>query len=173
MDNTENSLETLIPVMHAFMSLVGPPSDGKSLELLNDVGLTIPQMLTLHALIAQGSLAVSEVATAIGLSRAATSQMVERLVQAKMVERVEDERDRRHKQVSISPRGMDLMIQLRDLRVANLQQLLTALSPSTRERFCEVLRLVVIELGGSNHLAKAASCAAKFKNTPPAPRNGT
>lgn len=173
MNSTENSLDALIPVMHAFMALVGPPSDSQSLELLNDAGLTIPQMLTLHALIANGSLAVSEVAQVIGLSRAATSQMVERMVQAKLVDRVEDERDRRHKQVSISPRGMELMRKLRDLRVANLQRLLAALSSATRERFCEVLRLVVIELGGSDRLAKATACAATFKNEPPAPRNDT
>lgn len=101
---------------------------------------------------------VSEVAKSINLSRAATSQMVERLVQAKLVERVEDERDRRHKQVSISPRGLELMVSLRDARVASLQQLFMPVSAATRERFIHVLEEVVAEVSAESKTIPCRSC---------------
>ena len=155
---TETNLDTLIPALHAFISLVGPLSDGKSLSLINNEGLTLPQILSLHSLITCGPMPVSEVAKSINLSRAATSQMVERLVQAKLVERVEDERDRRHKQVSISPRGLELMVSLRDARVASLQQLFMPVSAATRERFIHVLEEVVAEVSAESKTIPCRSC---------------
>src|SRR5689334_20740896 len=80
-------------------------SAGDTLAMLNETGLTLAQLVSLHCLQFMGTHSISEIATTLRLSPAATSHLVDRLVKAGMVERKEDPDDRRAKRVAITDAG--------------------------------------------------------------------
>ena len=65
--------------------------------IMNEAGLTMPQLVALHLLTKLGPVSVSSVATCLKLSAPATSHLVDRLVVAGLVGRSEDPDDRRLK----------------------------------------------------------------------------
>jgi DNA-binding MarR family transcriptional regulator len=122
----------------------------ESLAIMNESGLTVPQLIALQVLRFEGTQSVGEIADRTHLSRPATSHLVDRLVVMGLVVRVEDENDRRQKQVSLSPKGLGLVEQVVEGRIAHVATGLKALSPETRARLYDVLAEVAREL---THLA--------------------
>lgn len=107
-------------------------SGGAEIAVLNEPGLTIPQLVALHVLRERGSITVGDVAECTRLSPAATSHLVERLVRLGLAHRVEDAEDRRQKQVSISPTGAALLERLLQARMGSLTRVMGLLQPETR-----------------------------------------
>lgn len=110
-----------------------------SLTMMNESGLTMPQIIALHVLRFEGARSVGEIADRTHLSRPATSHLVDRLVVMGLVVRVEDENDRRQKQVSLSPKGLGLVDQLVESKIAHMSIGMNALSQETRARLYDVL----------------------------------
>jgi DNA-binding MarR family transcriptional regulator len=110
-----------------------------SLMMMNESGLTVPQLIALHVLRFDGAQSVGEIASRTRLSRPATSHLVDRLVVMGLVDRAEDERDRRQKQVSLSAKGSEMVDRLFQLRFAQMTAGLKPLSPETRARLYEAL----------------------------------
>jgi Transcriptional regulators len=119
---------------------------GKSLEILNEKGLTLPQVLTLHLLQEKGPCTVTEISECTKLSAGATSHLVDRLYIKKLLDRVENEQDRRQKQISLSNLGAITMDRLTRSRKEELMKPLETLSETTRVRFAEALTLVLDEI---------------------------
>ena len=117
-----------------------------SLMMMNESGLTVPQLVALHVLRFDGAHSVGEISDLIRLSRPATSHLVERLVTMQLVDRTEDERDRRQKQVSLSVKGLALMDKLYQSKVAVLISGLEILSIDTREQLFAALADALQEL---------------------------
>jgi MarR family transcriptional regulator, organic hydroperoxide resistance regulator len=117
-----------------------------ALMMLNESGLTPPQLIALYVLKLEGAHSVGEIADRTRLSRPATSHLVDRLVVMGLVDRAEDENDRRQKQVSISPKGSDFIERLSRARIGDMAAGLKMLSPKTRTRLCEALEEVSREL---------------------------
>jgi len=121
-------------------------SAGDTLAMLNETGLTLSQLVSLHCLQFMGTHSISEIATTLRLSPAATSHLVDRLVKAGMVERKEDPEDRRAKMVAITAAGRAFASQVEESRTHEFARVLARLSPSLRRRLFSVLALVNREL---------------------------
>ncbi len=117
-----------------------------SLMKMNESGLTVPQLVALHVLRFDGAHTVGEIADLIRLSRPATSHLVERLVSMQLVNRTEGERDRRQKRVSLNAKGLALMDELFQTKLAVLASGLEFLSNATRERLFAALADALQEL---------------------------
>ena len=128
------------------MSQIHRRSAGETLAIMNRLGLTMAQLVTLHMLEHGGTRSVSAIATCLRLSPAATSHLVNRLVGLKLVKRVEDPSDRRQKRVSITPGGRRLVERVQRERTRELAGVVARLSATVRNQFHFVLSRVVDEL---------------------------
>ncbi|MES1172404.1 MAG: MarR family transcriptional regulator [Bacteroidota bacterium] len=128
------------------MSHVHRRSAGDTLAMLNEAGLTMAQLVTLHVLEHGGTRTVSAIAACLRLSPAATSHLVDRLVGEGLVGRVEDPIDRRQKRVTITAAGRRLIDRVQHERTREMSEVVARLSPEVRGQFAQVLVRVIEEL---------------------------
>jgi DNA-binding MarR family transcriptional regulator len=102
-------------------------------------GLSIVQLNTLFRLYHAGRCGVSEIGDHLGVTNAAASQMVERLVQMGFMERTEDPNDRRAKQLHLTPKGQQLILESIEARRHWMEDLTQALSPQEQEAIIQAL----------------------------------
>lgn len=121
-------------------------SAGETLAIMNQLGLTMAQLVTLYALEHSGTRSVSAIASCLRLSPAATSHLVNRLVGVRLVKRVEDPSDRRQKRVSITPGGRRLIDRVQRERTREMAQVVARLSAGVRSQVGRVLVRVIQEL---------------------------
>jgi DNA-binding MarR family transcriptional regulator len=136
---TDETARLFVSAMHALMH-TAPRSD---MEFLARTGLTLPQIITMHALRRHGLRTVSDVAGCSRLSPAATSHMVERLVRQGLLVREEDPDDRRQRRVSLTEQGRQLVDDIEEARLAMVATALGQLQAATRRRLAEALQAVV------------------------------
>jgi MarR family transcriptional regulator, organic hydroperoxide resistance regulator len=128
------------------MSHIHRRSADDTLAVMNEAGLTMAQMVTLHLLEKLCPLSVSSVAACIKLSPPATSHLVDRLVGAGLVGRSEDPLDRRHKCLVLTGAGRELIQRTREQRTREFTRILSRLSGEVQSQFGRVLARVVEEL---------------------------
>lgn len=113
---------------------------------LKEHELSMPQLATLQFLHAEGARSVSAIADHLNLSRTATSHLVERLVRKALVRREEDQRDRRHKSVTLGEDGRDLIAELHRRSADSLAALLRRVPEGKRDALELAMRDVASEL---------------------------
>lgn len=128
------------------MSLIHRRSAGDTLAILNDAGLTMPQLVSLYVLSDMGSASVGTIADCLRLSPAATSHLVDRLVKAGFVGRTEDPNDRRQKRLVITATGAALVRRVYDARTRECASAFSRVSPGVRKSFATALVAVIDEL---------------------------
>jgi len=121
-------------------------SAGETLAIMNDSGLTLPQLVTLHILEQAGVRTISAIASALRLSPAATSHLIDRLVTGGFVGRIEDPQDRRQKRVTITSAGRKLGDRVQRERTREMTEAVAGLSPEVCRDFGRVLSRVIGEL---------------------------
>jgi len=121
-------------------------SAGETLAVLNDAGLTLPQLVCLNILDECGVRTVSAIATALRLSPAATSHLVDRLVSEGLVVRIEDPVDRRQKRVTITASGRRLVGRVERARTREMTEAVAGMSTEVVRQFSRVLVKVIAEL---------------------------
>lgn len=121
-------------------------SAGDTLAVLNEAGLTMAQLVALHALDHEGGRSVGGIGGCLQLSPGATSHLVDRLVQLGLVERREDAEDRRQKVVQITAAGRDLVHRVQATRVREFAAVLARLSPTVQRQLADILDRVNQEL---------------------------
>lgn len=121
-------------------------SAGDTLAVMNQAGLTMAQMVTLHILSHRGAQSVSWVAGCLRLSAGATSHLIDRLFGARLVGRTEDPVDRRHKRIAITPAGRNLVERVQEERTRELSLVIGRLSADLQRQFAKLLTRVVAEL---------------------------
>src|SRR5947207_15797822 len=99
----------LANLIEEMMSHIHRRSADDTLAVMNEVGLTMAQMVALHLLTHLGPVSVSSIAACLKLSPPATSHPVDRMVVAGLVGRTEDPVDSRHKRIEITYNGRDLI----------------------------------------------------------------
>lgn len=129
---TAASGERIGILLKELMSIVVQRSSGEMLAVMNEAGLSLPQMVTLQKLERSGAHSISAIAEALNLSLAATSHLVDRMVNHGLVVRSEDANDRRHKSVVISPAGKVLLDRLVAARVHDIDQAIAVLPSELR-----------------------------------------
>lgn len=120
---------------------------GDTLALMNEAGMTLPQILFLARLRQSAGSTASELAERLNMSPPAISQMVDRLFRSGMLTRVEDSEDRRRKRLAVTPRAEQLLDKLTRARAAEYGKGTAPLSPALRRELSAVLRKAVKELG--------------------------
>jgi MarR family transcriptional regulator, organic hydroperoxide resistance regulator len=137
--------DDLASLVKRLFGLVNRLAAGESVAFLHASGLTMPQIIVLHAL-RRAESSISGLAARLRMSLPATSQLVDRLVEAGLVDRAEHEGDRRVRRVTIRPAGLRFLSRLGDLRLAEIESALRGLSPETRSRLRAALALAEGEL---------------------------
>ena len=138
--------ERLVEQIMRSAAVLNQRSMGSWLAIVNESGLTIPQLVTLHVVGVKGPLPVCEIADLIHLSRAATSHLVDRLVRRNLVKRTETAKDRRLKRVSLQSTAKELLERLLHSRMESLRNAVEILDDTTCERFGRVLDEVVEQM---------------------------
>lgn len=123
-------------------------SAGETLRVMNEAGLTLPQMVVLHMLHHAGPSPLNRLSDATRLSASATSSLVDRLVERGLVDRAEDPDDRRQKRVAITPAGVALLEDLARLRVIELDEALSSLDPLLLDALVTVFEATIHQLSG-------------------------
>jgi DNA-binding MarR family transcriptional regulator len=137
---------TLAQLIEEMMSHIHRRSADDTLAVMNEVGLTMAQMVALMILAKLGPITVSSLAACIKLSPAAASHMVERLVVAGLAGRTEDPGDRRQKRVTITGSGRELIQRTSEQRTREFTRILARLSAEAQSQFQRALARVVEEL---------------------------
>ena len=136
----------LAHLIEEMMSHIHRRSADDTLAVMNEVGLTMAQMVALHLLTHLGPVSVSSIAACLKLSPPATSHLVDRMVVAGLVGRTEDPVDRRHKRIEITSTGRELIEGTNDRRTREFTRVLSSLTGEVQAQFGKVLARVVTEL---------------------------
>ncbi len=126
-------------LLHEFMCLVHEVADDHAMAVLQDSGLTLPQMIALDLLRRDQPRAIGFLARELRLSLSATSTLIQRLVDLELVTRTEDPTDRRHKQIALTRAGATLSDRLTAGRTQGLGRGLTQLPDALRAELVDVL----------------------------------
>ena len=111
-------------------------------RFMDESGLSVSQINTLMRLYHHGTCEVSDISDQLGITNAASSQLVERLVQQGLLNRTEDPRDRRVRQLEITPQGRVLIEQGIAARQRWMEELTHELSPEEQEEIANALILL-------------------------------
>lgn len=140
-------------ITHQIMTWIGlsirlsrTPPMTESLGMLNELGLTMPQIVALHVMAFDGAMTMTTLVDRLGLSTSAVSHLLHRLVQMGLCERRDDPLDRRQKRVRLTPAGVDVVARLLKSRVSDTRSSIEPLSDDARRRLGAVLTLIVEEL---------------------------
>jgi len=119
---------------------------GRTLAIMSDASVTLPQILMLRRLIEQKADTPSALADSLNMSASAVSQMLDRLFQLQLVQRAEDPRDRRKRRITATPKAKCLVRRLGRARSAEYRDGVSRLSPGLRRELAAVLSRAVAEL---------------------------
>jgi DNA-binding MarR family transcriptional regulator len=139
------SLDILGDLLQEFVNHVSHVR-GKTLAVLADASVTLPQVLLLRRVAANGESNPSELAEQMHMSLPAVSQMLDRLFQLRLVSRAESADDRRRKVVTATADARSLLKRIRKARSADYAAGIARLSPRLRASLAQVLRDAIDEL---------------------------
>ncbi len=105
-------------------------------------GLSMPQFSILMQLYYRHNCGISDISERFEITAAAASQHVENLVQAGLIERAEDPRDRRAKQIQLSPKGKALIDTGMSARYRWVDQLVMAVEAKDHDRLADALNIL-------------------------------
>jgi DNA-binding MarR family transcriptional regulator len=141
-----SAAERISKLLRELMSMIIQRSAGEMMCVMSEMGLSMPQMVTLHILRDRGPQTISAIADKLDLSLAATSHLVERMVQQRLVIRSEDAVDRRQKRVSIDDGGRAVLDRLIEARFREASQMMAALPTELRGQLAVALEQAVVQL---------------------------
>jgi len=119
---------------------------GRTLAIMSDASVTLPQVLMLRRLIEQKADTPSALADSLNMSAPAASQMLDRLFQLQLVQRSEDPEDRRKRRITATAKARWLVRRLERARSAEYRDGVSRLSPGLRRELAAVLSRAVTEL---------------------------
>jgi len=112
-------------------------------KIMDEMGLSNSQLISLMHMSRQGSCGISQIATQLGKTDAASSQMVQRLVDMNLVKRVESSQDRRAKQISLTKKGQEIVEQIVKNRRELIEEIVKRLPAEQRKATIESITLLV------------------------------
>ncbi|NTV63079.1 MAG: MarR family transcriptional regulator [Oscillochloris sp.] len=143
---TEPTTLALAGLVMRFANALNVQSIGVILKLLRETDMSLPRFVTLSYLYKSGAASISQICDYLNLALGTTSHVVDQLVQSGYVERREAEQDRRHKEVTLTTKGREVVELFRDLRLNETSQQLARLNPELNARLALVLEEVIAEL---------------------------
>ena len=103
--------DPLISTMHEWFGVFQRSLMDNFFVYARDNGLTMAQLGAILRLFHKGACAVADIGNDLGVTNSAASQMLERLVQLKLITRSEDPNDRRVKQIVLTEKGRQIMLE--------------------------------------------------------------
>ena len=126
--------------------------DLQSRRLVEEFGLTGPQLVTLEAAASLGPISASALAKAVHLSRPTLTGILDRLERRQLIARDQDQRDRRSWSVSVTPAGRRILEQTPSLlqdrfraRLAKLEEWEQTLILATLQRIAAMMEAEDLE----------------------------
>jgi len=101
--------------------------------------VTSPQLRVLVLISSRGPQNPGAIAADLKVHPSNATRTCERLVNAGLIERSEDQRDRRYLQLTLSPRGEELVAQVMEHRRAAIAEVVRRLPAGTRKNLAEAL----------------------------------
>ncbi len=111
--------------------------------------VTSPQLRVLVLISSRGPQNPGAIAADLDVHPSNATRTCERLVNAGLIERSEDPRDRRYLQLTLSPRGEELVTQVMDHRRAAIAKVVRRLPAATRKNLAEALNAFAEAAGDS------------------------
>ncbi|NTU85559.1 MAG: MarR family transcriptional regulator, partial [Chloroflexales bacterium] len=112
---------------------------GQVLQILQAANLSMPRLVALTYLQRHGTATISQLSEHLNLALGTTSHAIDQLVQGGLVERREDPGDRRHKQVTLTGAGAEIVASVRRARLDETVRRLADLPPALIARLSDVL----------------------------------
>jgi DNA-binding MarR family transcriptional regulator len=137
--------EILGDLLQEFVNQVSH-AQGKTLAVLADASVTLPQVLLLRRVAGNGESTPSGLADQMHMSLPAVSQMLDRLFQLGLVSRAESTVDRRKKVVAARPEARSLLKRIHKARSADYAAGIAPLSPRVRATLAHALKDALQEL---------------------------
>ena len=113
------------------------------IHLAHEFELSFSQMKAIHYLHGEDDLSVKALGESLGLSLAAMSRAADELVQRGLVDRTEDASDRRIKRLRLTDKGRDLVLKMRELRMAGFEQFVATLSPRESAQLAKAIEPIL------------------------------
>jgi len=109
---------------------------------VKSLGFSMPQFFLLMRVYYRKQCGISDLSEHMEITAAAASQTVDKLVQGGFLERTEDPNDRRAKQVTLSPKGLDLIEKGFAERFRWVDEMEQNLSDEDRRKVSEALAIL-------------------------------
>ncbi len=106
---------------------------------VKSLGFSMPQFFMLINVYYKKQCGISDLSSHMEITAAAASQMVDKLVHSELLERTEDPHDRRAKQVTLSPKGRELIETSINERFRWVDELVADLNVENRAKVSEAL----------------------------------
>jgi DNA-binding MarR family transcriptional regulator len=113
------------------------------IHLAHEFDLSFSQMKALHYVHGEEDLSVKALGETLGLSLAAMSRAADELVQRGLMDRTEDPADRRIKRLRLTKKGHELVMKMRELRMAGFEQFVATLSSKERAQLVKALEPIL------------------------------
>jgi DNA-binding MarR family transcriptional regulator len=113
------------------------------IHLAHEFELSFSQMKALHHLHGADDVSVKELGEQLGLSLAAMSRAADELVQRGLVDRTEDPTDRRIKRLRLTDQGRQLVLKMREVRMAGFEQFIATLGAKERVLLAKALEPIL------------------------------
>lgn len=106
------------------------------------LGIGLSDFMILEALLHKGPLTMSELCDAALITNASMTAAIDRLEKRDFVERVADKQDRRVRRVQLTPQGTALIKRLYARHERDLEEVMSAVSPSERAELRRGLKTI-------------------------------
>jgi DNA-binding MarR family transcriptional regulator len=113
------------------------------INLAHEFELSFSQMKALHYVHGEENLSVKSLGEQLGLSLAAMSRAADELVQRGLMDRTEDPADRRIKRLRLTDKGHELVLKMREVRMAGFEQFVAMLSPKEQTLLAKALQPIL------------------------------
>lgn len=123
--------------------------DLHSRDLLQNFGLTAPQLMTLQELARLAPVPVGVLSKAVHVSQATMTGILDRLEQQALVQRTRDGVDRRSVTMTITPEGTNLLRKAPSLLQDHFREKLAALKPAEQMAMLEALEQIAEMMGAT------------------------
>jgi DNA-binding MarR family transcriptional regulator len=113
------------------------------INLSHEFELSFSQMKALHYVHGEENLSVKALGEQLGLSLAAMSRAADELVQRGLMDRTEDPADRRMKRLRLTNKGHELVLKMREVRMAGFEQFVATLTPKQHTLLAKALEPIL------------------------------
>ncbi|MCX7958388.1 MAG: MarR family transcriptional regulator [Deltaproteobacteria bacterium] len=143
--NKDNGNEILLlaDLLKEFYRLLAHSGEQRTLSVMYESQLTLPQVVALHYVSKCTECSVSSISERVGISLGATSHLVDRLVRNGYLSRKENPRDRRMKLIAVTKKGHEFLVRLNESRTSDLISALSFLDSDSVIRLRNIISEMV------------------------------